>query len=107
MIFDLIILVYGVYSIVNTVKMKKTGEPGKWLTGELPVKKMKDVDGFINYMYVKTMILGVLSIAYGLAGIIDERLQVLGPIKYILLLAFLAVFIIFCVALHKAKKKYL
>ena len=93
-IFDLLIGASGVYLIYTALTMKKTGEikAGVLVSKEMDAGRIKDKDGFINYMYVKTMILGVLSIAYGLAGIIDERLQVLGPIKYILLLAFLAVF---------------
>lgn len=106
-IFDLIILIYGVYSMVSTVKMKKSGEPGKWLIGEIPVNKMKDADGFINSMYVKTMVLGVVSVIYGIIGIIDDLVKNLGPVKDVLLLAFLVFFIVFCVLLQKAKKKYI
>jgi hypothetical protein len=87
--------------------MKQTREPGKWLIGEKPIREIKDAEGFIKNMYGKTIVLGIISIVYGIVGVVDDLIQEVGVVKDGLLLVFLAIFLIFCVMLQKAKAKYL
>lgn len=64
---DLIIVVSGAYLIYAAVQMKRTGEiAGSVIIGKgYDVKKAKDPQGFIDYMYLKSILMGVCVILSG------------------------------------------
>ncbi|MFP3153964.1 hypothetical protein LQZ18_05935 [Lachnospiraceae bacterium ZAX-1] len=106
-IFDVIIAGYGIYMIYESIKMKKTGIPGNWLMGNTDITNCKDLKGFTNYMYKKTFLFGVLAIAYGILGGINNFVY---DLKY-LYIACLILFLLSCVwitvSLNKGKKMFL
>ncbi len=69
-IFDVVIMVVGIYSIYTAVQMKKTGTPPEWLVTKKDLKKMKKPEGFCEKMGPKTIIFGIVCIVYCAYGLV-------------------------------------
>ena len=50
LMMDIVILLFGLYILYATIRMKKKGVIDKMLMAESEIKKIKDKDGFIQYM---------------------------------------------------------
>ncbi len=70
-IFDFIILIYGAYSVYTAQQMKKTNEPPQWLVPLQDIPRVHNKEKFCTEMYPRTLIFGVVCIAYGLYGLIE------------------------------------
>lgn len=108
-IFDIIIIISGVYLIYASINMKRTGEiSGSAIVGKgYDVKKAKDPQGFIDYMYMKSIVLGVLVV---ISGAVDYLNEVYWDIPYLGLVIcgiFLVIIIVYCKLSMDAQKKYL
>ena len=106
-VFDIVIIGFGIYMIVAGVKMKKTGEISSMVLAEEELKKCKDKDGFINYIYWKEAIFGAVMAVTGILGLVNELVKSLGKFNYVEVVLFLAVFLWFWRELGAAREKYL
>lgn len=105
-IFDVILIVYGIYTIYSAFMMKRTGVPGKWLITEQEIAKCKDMPGFIDAMYLKTILFGGVALLYGALSTLNRMKLSIPYLDTICIIAFLIVCGIYIVALNKAKKKF-
>ncbi|NLL77613.1 MAG: hypothetical protein GX235_10270 [Clostridiales bacterium] len=108
-LFDFLIIISGVYLIYSAVSMKVTGKisGGALVSKDVDVNKIRDTEGFINYMFGKALLMGILTCAIGLMGIVTSRIN--GP-AYISLIAFggfIIVLILFAISSNKAKKMFI
>lgn len=108
-IFDLLIGAGGIYLIYTAVVMKKTGEikTGVLVSKETDIHKMRDKEGFINYMFGKVLLIGVLTVLAAIGNVL--RTSYGGPI-WISLAAngcYVAVLIFYTAAFSKAKKMFI
>ena len=105
-VFNVILLIYGAYSVYAANKMQKTGEPMQWLLSNEELLRARKPNAFCNYMSPKTRIFGILCILYGFFGIITDFWLHLGKLEMIVLAAFVIAIVWFFITLKKAKKKY-
>ena len=72
---DVIIAVYGVYLDYSAWNLRKNGEIGGavW-SKELPMRKCKDKEGFSKFMFPRLMVSGVLVLANGILGMLDDKM---------------------------------
>lgn len=106
---DIIIIVSGAYLVYVAIQMKRTGEiTSSAIIGKgCDVKKAKDPQGFIDYMYMKSIIMGVLVI---ISGAVDYMNDVYWNIPYFGLAVcgiFLVILLVYCKISMNAQKKYL
>ncbi len=106
---DIIIMVSGAYLVYVAVQMKRTGEiTSSAIIGKgYDIKKAKDPKGFIDYMYLKSIVMGVLVI---LSGALDYMNEIYWNLPYFSLImcgVFLVAIIIYCKISMDAQKKYL
>ncbi len=106
---DIIIIFCGAYLIYAAVQMKRTGEiTSSALIGKgYDPKKAKDPKGYIEYMYMKSIIMGVLVM---ISGALDYMNDVYWNISYFsvgMCCVFLVVIIIYGKISMDAQKKYL
>lgn len=108
-IFDLLIVICGLYMIYTAVIMKTKGKitAGIVVSKDIDVKKIRDREGFIGYMFGKVLLLGVLTSAIGGLGILTTYLEAPSYITLIGLGCFMVILIVFAVASNKAKKLYI
>ncbi len=71
-VFDVIIIVFGLYGIFCAVRMKKSGVVSAFLFSEEELPKLKDGPGFCREMYRPTVLLGIVSCLFGIADIINR-----------------------------------
>lgn len=108
-IFDLLIGASGIYLIYTAVMMKKTGEikTGVIVSREADIHKMRDKEGFINYMFGKVLLIGALTVLAAIGNVL--RTYYGGPV-WIAIIAngcYLAVLFFYAAASSKAKKMFI
>ena len=108
-LFDLIIVICGAYLIYASINMKRTGTiSGTAMIGKgIDLKKAKDVPGFINYMYGKSIILGVITILCGALDYLNETYWMIQYMTLITCAVYLVVIFVYCKMSMDAQKKYL
>ena len=100
---DILIVFSGAYLVYAAVQMKRTGE----ITSSAIIGKGNDPKGFIEYMYLKSVIMGVLVM---LSGALDYMNDLYWNIPYfgiVMCGVFLVMIIIYCKISMDAQKKYL
>lgn len=105
-VFDIILLIYGIYTIYCGIHMKKTGRPAKWLVNEQEFGKCKDSRGFVEEMSGKTVLFGMVAIAYGISSTINRMKFSSRPMNEVLVLLFLIACVFYIISLNRAKDKY-
>lgn len=106
-IFDIIILGLGIYEMYSAFKMKKDRVVGNLFVASEELPHCKNMDGFIDYLYPKAVIFGVISIVFGVECLIDDLLLDVGNvINAIALIAFLGSWIWFSHMLRKGRTEF-
>lgn len=108
-IFDLLIGAGGVYLIYTALAMKRTGEikAGVLVSKEMDVNRMKDKEGFINYMFGRVLLAGVIIVLSAAASL--ARTGQNGPTWLSVAgnAGFVAALILYMVSYAKAKKMFI
>lgn len=105
-IFDVIILLYGVYTIYTALQMRKTKEPAKWLVNEQEIDRCKDKSGFVEATYVWTIVFGAVAMLYGIVSLLNSFVLHVPVLDVICLLVFLAGCVFYIAALNRARKRF-
>lgn len=108
-LFDYLIILSGLYLVYTAVNMKQSGEvkTGVIVSKDVDVNRIRDKEGFINYMYGRVLVIGVLAIAVGGLGVMSTRLNWPGYLSLLATGGYLIVIICFAVASAKARKKFI
>lgn len=107
MLFDIIILGYGLCIISSAVKMNKTKVPASMLIPEEDLVGSKDPKGFCEVMYKKTLIFGILCVLYGLSGIGSELFWQSRIINIVSLTIFIIAVLWYCREMRSARHTYI
>lgn len=108
-LIDIVVLGCGVYSLYTVYAMKQTGEIKKgWLiSNQIDVDTCKDKEGYINFISIRTIILGIIIIIYGGIGVINSYLfELPSSLIYGSMIVFFICLIWFAVSSSKANKVY-
>ncbi len=103
-IIDLLVIVCGIYIIVQYIMMTRSGtiRQNMLMPRDLQIKKCKDVDGFIQAVAGKQLILGISALICGAVGVIeDSRTSPNVVISFIIMV----VFVVLCFWYGFASKK--
>lgn len=106
-IFDLIILGLGIYLLYTSVQMKKKGEISTLIVNSEEIPKCRDKQGFIDFMYKKTLILAIVALVFGILAGISDGIHSFG--KYFTIGAdviFVVTWLWFIVEQRKGREKY-
>ncbi len=107
LLFDIVILIFGVYMVVSALRMKRTGAISQTVITPEEIAKCKDKRGFIEFMYWKEALFGGLITLVGVLGIVNDLVVSLGAFNIIEMLVFLAAFLWFQNELRRAREKYI
>ena len=106
-LFDIILIVYGIYSVSAAKKMKKEGRPPQWLVSQQDMMCIRNPRQFCECMAPKTMIFGVLCAVYGIYGLVADLYLKSRMAEGIGIIVFLVCIVWFISELNKAKRKYM
>lgn len=98
-LFDIVIMLLGIYMIFAALKMRKTGEISPVIITPEEIARCRDKSGFIAFMYWKEAVFGGILTVVGVLGVVNDKL--------IELLLFLAAFLWFQEELRKARAKFI
>lgn len=105
---DILIILSGAYLVYSSVQMKRTGEISSLIVGKgFDLKKAKDLKGYIDYMYLKSIIMGVVVMAGGGVNYLNDNYWNIPNFNLIVCGVFLAVIVIYGKITIDAQKKYL
>lgn len=104
-IFDAVIFIYGLYTIYSSLKMKKTGELSNFFTGG-SMEPIRDVHGYIDYIYGRTIVLGAVAVLFGMVGFVNDYIKPLPYLMKALVVLFLTVVIWFTININRAKRRF-
>lgn len=107
LIFDIVILIFGLYMIGAALKMKKTGEISSAVITAEEIAKCRKKKEFIDFIYWKEALFGGLIVIVGALGIVNDKVVSLGGFNVIEMLIFLAAFLWFQNELRRARENYL
>lgn len=107
-IFDVLILLLGIYLIFNAIKMKKTDEMPSILLTPKELKLCKNPYGFIDYMFPFLLIFGIVATLFGIVSLIGDTLLDFPRIyDGVAVLVLLTVWVWFSMMLRRAKQKFM
>ena len=107
LVFDAVILLFGIYMVISSLQMKKSGRINAMVIAEEEMKKCKDTAGFIEFIYWREAVFGGIVALVGLIGIINELTNFLGKLTLLELVIFLGSFLWFQNSLKTAREKFL
>ncbi len=105
-IFDIVILAYGVYTIYSAINMKRTQQLNKFFTGGNTMVPIRDVRGYIDAIYHKSLVLGAMAILFGAVAMINDFVIPIPVVMKALVLLFLTVLVWFTVMVSRAKREF-
>lgn len=106
LIFDIVILLYGVYAAASAVRMKKTGIPSAILLSKEESGRVRNAKEFCGCMYQPTLIFGVLGCLYGVVALLNQYVFRQSLIEIFGVVCFLIVCGWYVKELRKAKERY-
>ncbi|MBO5372689.1 MAG: hypothetical protein J6A75_08220 [Lachnospiraceae bacterium] len=72
LIFDIIIAILGAYVMFSAFQMKKKGEISSFIVNPAEITRCKDRVGFIEHIFNKTVVFGVICLLFGILAIIND-----------------------------------
>lgn len=104
-IFDVVIFLYGLYTVYSSIKMKQTQELSNFFTGG-STEPIRDVHGYINYIYGRTIVLGAVAVIFGVVGFVNDYIMPLPYVMKAMVVLFLTVVIWFTITINRAKRRF-
>lgn len=108
-IIDLIILICGFYCIYTAYLMKTNREikAGWLISSQINIEACKDKDGYIDFMWKRTVAFGIIVLIYSGVGLINSYVT---PLNSVIVFGSMGVFFIaliwFAVLSSKSVKRF-
>lgn len=106
LMMDIVILLFGLYILYATIRMKRKGVIDKMLMAESEIKKIKDKDGFIQYMSPHLIVFSAVVIVDGIFGIITDEFVKIPYSNWIIMVTFLIAVIYLLNRIRVSKEKF-
>lgn len=107
MLFDVIILCYGVYLVYSGYQMKKTHQPSSLIINQADLIGARDIGGFCEAMFKPVVVFGMLAVLYGVVGFINDCFWDEAMVNFISVALFLVLCFWFVQEMKKNKARYL
>lgn len=106
LIVDVVIVIFGLYMLFISVRMKLSGKINPIFLAEEDLKKCKNKEPFAKYMSVRSLVFSIIILICGICGCVCECMSVLPYMKYIELAVFLLAFFNFIRQIRNAKDMF-
>lgn len=107
LVFDVILVVFGLYLVIATIQMKKSGEINSILLAPEDHKKVKDKKGFIQSIFSASIIFGITVAVLGIIGVISDKVIEIPYYNIVQLVVFLIVLTFFSIRFNATKDKFI
>lgn len=108
-IIDVLFMGSGIYLIYTAIMAKKNGEiaANVMLGKNMDEKKIKDKVGFIDYMYKRILLAGILVVIAGLMNYVNDIFFFSKPVTAVASGLIIVAIVLYFVASKKGQKQYL
>lgn len=106
LIFDVLVFLYGIYTVYSAIVMKRTGQLSSWFRASGQERPIRDIRGYIDYIYGRTIVMGVIAALFGVAGFVNDYIKAIPDIMKAMMMLFLTVVIWFYAIMSSAKRKF-
>lgn len=107
-LMDIIIIVGGAYIAYAAILLKLTGEikESVLLGKNMDVKKCKDLEGFKRFLFPRALLMGIFTVLFGVAGIVNAQVVDLGNLYFGLLGLLLVLLVWYFVDYRRGIKRF-
>ncbi len=107
-IFDLLITGSGLYLLYAAValKVKKQITKGVMVSKDVDVERIRDKEGFIQYMFPKVLLMGLFTVGFGMTNLLGARMHWPSWVSIVAIVAYLLTLIGFSALTMKAGNKF-
>lgn len=106
-LFDVIILGYGIYMVYSAYQMRKTHQPPNMLINQSELIGARDVKGFCDAMFKPVVLFGMVAALYGIVGLINDLYMEVVGMNVVSVVLFLVLCFWFFKEMKKNKSKFL
>ncbi|MDO4285945.1 MAG: hypothetical protein Q4C60_11525 [Eubacteriales bacterium] len=106
--FSIFVLLAGVYILYAAILLKTQKKITKsiMMNQNRDVKQIKDKEGFVRFMFVRTMVVAVVTIAAGLWGLIEPFFVTTWVTDVVVVVAFTLMIVYYLISIRKADKEF-
>jgi len=105
-IFEIIVLVLGTLIVLKSISMKKDKKVPAFFISQYELKKIKNEEGIASDLFPYSIGFGIICLAFGVEGIIDELVDLPTLVDTGAVVLFLAAWFWFSFSLRRLKLKY-
>ena len=107
-VFDVVILMFGVYFFYAGIKMQKTKEIGNLILAEEEVKRCENREALADFFYWREEVLGGVFVLFGTVRLLDKYVLKIGGVLDVALMVILLITVLcFYKSLMTARTKFL
>ena len=108
-LLDFVIIFSGVYLAYSALTMKIKGVivANVVLNPNIKESAIKDKQGFIDYIYIRLLLVGIVIVLSGLANMLNNSMQGSSIISLLTLLVFAASLVAYSIVTKAALKKFM
>ena len=108
-VIDVLIIAYGLYIVYQAFSMKRSRQipEGIFIAKGLKISEKADVDGYIDYLGPKAVVLGIMGFLCGTLGMLAQSYPEYNWLSIVGYLLFLIALVLFMAASLKARSKFL
>lgn len=103
LVFDVVLCVYGVHMVYCAFQMKQTGMASNWIVHEKIIATLDNAK-FVQKMFLPTVIMGVITILYGVSCLMNDYVIPLQIVPKLMLGLFLICVAGYIILLNRARK---
>ncbi|MCI8852919.1 MAG: hypothetical protein HFI31_11470 [Lachnospiraceae bacterium] len=106
-VIDLIIFFSGLYILYSVISMKTSGEINSvLLSKEMDIKKCKDLEGYKRFLFPRSLVMGIMTVVFGAAGLVNVYVVRLGSVYTALVVVLMVVLIWYFVDYRRGIKRF-
>ena len=107
-VFDVVVLVFGVYLFFSGIKMQKTKEIGNFILTEEEVKRCERREALVDFFYWREEVMGAVFGLFGAIRLLDKYVLKIGGVLDVALMVILLITALwFYKSLMTARTKFL
>ncbi len=106
LIMDIVIVIVGVYLLINAIQMKRTERISTMVVPEQETAKCRDKKGYIRFIFPRMVVFSVITVLTGIAGVIDNKVYTIPYWNWIEMVIVVCVVGYLIVSLRNARIRF-
>ncbi|MBR1571557.1 MAG: hypothetical protein IJ655_02330 [Lachnospiraceae bacterium] len=106
-VFDVIVTLLGIYLLFIGFRMRKDAKIPPSFVAKEEMVTCRDEAGFANFLFPRTMVFALTSLAFGIEGLVNDVIVSINPyVNVAMIIVFLMGWLWFSMGLRKGRGEY-